>query len=146
MEPELKEKNAVINAVTGESRINTEVGGSLTPFTISDSDDPTEQLKAYANQAMNLLSNLPESLGNALSTYRSQLVTLGLIFSGFLGVKLTFALLSALNEIPLVQPALELVGLLYTVWFAYRFIVKADNRDELSEKYGSLKSQVFGKK
>jgi hypothetical protein len=140
MEPELKDQNTVAT----EARINTEVGGSLTPFTVSD--DPTEQLKAYANQAMDVLSNLPERLGNALLNYRSQIVTLGLIFSGFLGVKLTFALLSALNEIPLVQPTLELVGLLYTAWFAYRFIIKADNRHELSEKYGNLKSQVFGRK
>jgi CAAD domains of cyanobacterial aminoacyl-tRNA synthetase len=138
MEPELKEKLSV------DSPISTEQGGNLAPF--SASDDPTEQLKAMANKAMDLLSNLPENIGGIFTNYRSQVVTLGLLFGSFISVKLTLALLSALNEIPLVQPTLELVGLAYTAWFVYRFVVKAENRSELSEKYSGLKSQVVGKK
>jgi hypothetical protein len=138
MEPELKEKISV------DSRISTEQGGNLAPF--SASDDPTEQLKAMAAKAMDLLSNLPENIGGIFTNYRSQVVTVGLLFGSFISVKLTLALLSALNEIPLVQPTLELVGLAYTVWFVYRFVVKAENRSELSDKYSGLKNQVVGKK
>jgi hypothetical protein len=138
MEPELKEKISV------DSRISTEQGGNLAPF--SASDDPTEQLKAMANKAMDLLSNLPDNIGGIFTNYRSQVVTVGLLFGSFISVKLTLALLSALNEIPLVQPTLELVGLAYTAWFVYRFVVKAENRSELSEKYSGLKNQVVGKK
>jgi hypothetical protein len=138
MEPKLQDKVSV------DSPINTEQGGTLTPFTTSD--DPTEQLKAVAGKAMDLLSNLPDNLGGIFTNYRSQIVTLGLLFGSFISVKLTLALLSALNEIPLVQPTLELVGLAYTAWFVYRFVVKAENRSELSEKYSGLKNQVVGKK
>ncbi len=140
MEPELKEQSAVDTA----TNINTELGGSLAQF--SGSEDPTEQLKAYAAKALDSLGNLDNILGDFFNQYRSQITIAGIGFGSFIGVKLTLALLSALNEIPLVQPALELVGLSYTAWFVYRFILRADNRQELTEKYDGLKGQVLGKK
>jgi hypothetical protein len=140
MEPELKEKNDV----AAQSGINTEVGGSLSPF--NGTDDTTEQLKAYANKFLDSLGNLDNVLGDFFSQYRSQVTLAGILFGSFVGVKLTLALLGALNEIPLVQPLLELVGLGYSAWFVYRFILKADNRQELSSKYDGLKNQVLGKK
>jgi hypothetical protein len=140
MEPELKEKTAVAT----ESNINTELGGTLAQF--SGSDDATEQVKAYVAKALDSLGNLDNILGDFFAQYRSQITVAGIAFGSFVGVKLTLALLAALNEIPLVQPTLEIVGLIYTGWFAYRYILKADNRQELSSKYDNLKSQVLGNK
>jgi hypothetical protein len=140
MEPKLKEKNDV----TTDSGINMEVGGSLSPFT--GTDDTTEQLKAYANKFFDSLGNLDNIVGDVFSQYRSQITLAGILFGSFVGVKLTLALLGSLNEIPLVQPLLELIGLAYSAWFVYRFILRADNRQELSGKYDGLKNQVLGKK
>jgi hypothetical protein len=140
MEPELKEKNAVAT----DSQINTELGGSLAQF--SGSEETAEQLKAYVSKVLDALGNLDHILGDFFSQYRSQITVAGIAFGSFVGVKLTLALLSALNEIPLVQPTLELVGLGYMTWFVYRFILKAENRHELSEKYDGLKGQILGKK
>jgi hypothetical protein len=138
METELK------NAVKTDSNINTEFGGSISPFTASD--DPTEQIKIYANKFFETLGNLDKILGNFFSQNKSQVTLAGILFGSFVGVKLTLALLGALNEIPLVQPTLELVGLGYSAWFIYRYVFKADNRQELGEKYDGIKSQVLGKK
>jgi hypothetical protein len=140
MEPELKEQNAVETA----SNINTELGGSLAQF--SGTEETTEQLKAYAAKVLDSLGNLDNILGDFFNQYRSQITIAGIGFGSFIGVKLTLALLSALNEIPLVQPTLELVGLSYTAWFVYRFILRAENRQELNQKYDGLKHQVLGKK
>lgn len=140
MEPELKEKTAVAT----ESKINTELGGSLAQF--SGSEDATAQVKEIASKVLDSLGNLDNILGDFFNQYKSQITLTGILFGSFVGVKLTLALLAALNEIPLVQPTLELIGLFYSLWFAYRFILKADNRQELSEKYDGLKNQVLGKK
>jgi hypothetical protein len=140
MEPELKEQNVVETA----SNINTELGGSLAQF--SGTEETTEQLKAYAAKVLDSLGNLDNILGDFFNQYRSQITIAGIGFGSFIGVKLTLALLSALNEIPLVQPTLELVGLSYTAWFVYRFILRAENRQELNQKYDGLKHQVLGKK
>jgi hypothetical protein len=140
MEPELKEKTVADAA----SKINTEVGGSLAQF--SGSDDATEQLKAYATKALDSLGNLDNILGDFFSQYKRPLKVAGIALGAGIGVKLTLALLASLNEIPLVQPTLELIGLFYALWFSYRYILKADNRQELSQLYDGLKNQVLGKK
>jgi hypothetical protein len=137
MEPELKQQDATKTA------INLEQGGTLAPF--SGDSEANEQLKAMLGSATDLLANLPDKLGEFLADYRQLLITLGLLFGSIVTFKLTFALLSALNEIPLVQPTLELVGLGYSAWFIYRFVFKAENRAELSDKYSTVKQKVVGK-
>jgi hypothetical protein len=67
-----------------------------------------------------------------------------LIFGSVVSVKLTLALLSAINEVPLLEPTFELVGLGYSVWFIYRYLLKASNRDELGKEFDKLKSQIVG--
>jgi threonine/homoserine/homoserine lactone efflux protein len=55
------------------------------------------------------------------------------------------ALLDALNDIPLLLPILELIGLAYTTWFVYRYLISAVSRQELSEEIKSLKDYVLGR-
>jgi CAAD domains of cyanobacterial aminoacyl-tRNA synthetase len=55
-------------------------------------------------------------------------------------------MLSALNEIPLVEPLLELVGLGYTAWFVVRFMLKSEKRQEFYAKFADTKESVLGKK
>jgi hypothetical protein len=73
-------------------------------------------------------------------------VTLGLIFGAVVSVKLTLALLDAINDIPLLAPTFELIGLAYTAWFIYRYLWKASTRQELSGDFNALKDQVLGGK
>jgi hypothetical protein len=58
----------------------------------------------------------------------------------------TLAILSAVNEIPLLAPAFELVGLGYTGYFVYRYLLQASTRSELTEGLNDLKSEIFGHK
>lgn len=78
--------------------------------------------------------------------YQRPIVTVLLVLSAFVAVKLTLAVLDALNDIPLFAPLLELVGLVYTVWFVYRYLWRAANRQELVENLNSFKDQVLGQK
>ncbi len=50
-----------------------------------------------------------------------------------------------INNIPLFSSILELIGLVYFVWFTYRFLLFADTRRELSLKTSNLKQRVIGK-
>jgi CAAD domains of cyanobacterial aminoacyl-tRNA synthetase len=38
------------------------------------------------------------------------------------------------------------VGISYSAWFVYRYVLKEDTRKELGEGFNSLKEQVLGKK
>jgi hypothetical protein len=55
------------------------------------------------------------------------------------------AVLDAINDIPLLSPVFELVGIGYTAWFVYRYLLKVETRKELGEEFKSLKGQVVGK-
>jgi hypothetical protein len=61
------------------------------------------------------------------------------VFAAIVSVKLTLALLSALNEIPLVEPILEIVGLIYSAWFVTRFMIKAEKRQAFYSNLWKLK-------
>jgi hypothetical protein len=43
------------------------------------------------------------------------------------------------------SPVFELVGIGYTGWFVYRYLLKVETRKELGEEFKSLKGQVVGK-
>jgi hypothetical protein len=53
-------------------------------------------------------------------------------------------LVSALNAIPLLPKLLELVGLGYTSWFVYRYLLFKSSREELAKDVEELKKKITG--
>ncbi|BAU11139.1 hypothetical protein LEP3755_16320 [Leptolyngbya sp. NIES-3755] len=141
MEPEVKEMEAP-TAVESPSTIKMDQAGSLAPMS---SDANSEQWREIAEKTYSVLATLPEYIGKFFTEYRKPLVTVGLIFGSIVSVKLTLALLGAINDVPLLQPTFELVGLGYSIWFVYRYLLKASNRQELGQEFNKLKDQVIGR-
>jgi hypothetical protein len=96
------------------------------------------------NKFSGFFAELPEYLGEFFSEYQRPLTTLGLILASVITVKVTLAVLDAINDIPLLAPTFELVGIGYSAWFVYRYLLRASNRQELSEEFKTLKGQVIG--
>ncbi|XP_043712568.1 protein CURVATURE THYLAKOID 1D, chloroplastic-like isoform X2 [Telopea speciosissima] len=57
---------------------------------------------------------------------------------------LTSALVGAVDSIPLFPKLLEVVGLGYTIWFSYRYLIFKKNREELFAKIEELKQEILG--
>ncbi|MBW4440938.1 MAG: CAAD domain-containing protein [Plectolyngbya sp. WJT66-NPBG17] len=142
MEPEVKEMETP-TVVETPTTIKMDEAGTLAP--VSSSDSSSEQWREIADKTYSVLATLPEYLGKFFSEYRKPLITLGLIFGSIVSVKLTLALLGAINDVPLLQPTFELVGLGYSIWFVYRYLLKASNRQELGQEINKLKDQVVGR-
>ncbi|PMB21664.1 hypothetical protein CEN45_14270 [Fischerella thermalis CCMEE 5198] len=104
-----------------------------------------DQWLKYGEVASRFLATLPEYLGSFFNKYRQPLVTIGLIVGAIVAVKVVLAILDALNDIPLVAPTFELIGIGYSAWFVYRYLLKASTRQELTNEIATLKSQVVGK-
>ena len=117
--------------------------GSITKVSPNQS---TAELPEWAKQATDILAELPTYLGQIYNSNKSAVITLGLFFGIIVGVKLTLAILSAINEIPLLAPTFELVGIGYTSWFVYRYLLQASTRKELTDEIDSFKSEVLGNK
>lgn len=75
---------------------------------------------------------------------RQLLTILGVAFIAILGVKLIFAGLNAIDDIPLVTPLLKLIGLVYVVRFVWRYLLREQDRHELVENINRTKAEVLG--
>ena len=107
---------------------------------------PKAELPEWAKQATDIIAELPAYLGQIYNSNKSAVITLGLFFGIIVGVKLTLAILSAINEIPLLAPTFEIVGIGYTSWFVYRYLLQASTRKELTDEIDSFKSEILGNK
>lgn len=108
-------------------------------------DEASRQIKQVWEKVSALLGNLPDYVTEFIQRYRRPIVTVGLILAAFIAVKLVLALLGAVNDVPLLAPTFELIGLIYSGWFLYRYLLKASNRQELLGDIAAIRDQVLGK-
>ncbi|MGF1567830.1 MAG: CAAD domain-containing protein [Nodosilinea sp.] len=108
-------------------------------------DEASRQVKQVWDKVSGLLGDLPDYVSEFFKRYRRPIVTIGLIIAAIIAVKLVLALLGAVNDVPLLAPTFELIGLLYSGWFLYRYLLKASNREELLNDITSVRDQVLGK-
>ena len=142
MNPEIKESEYTdLNS----SEFKVEAEAPLVTVENSTTTEAAQQIKQVWERVKVVLSGLPDYLGDFFGEYKRPLVTLGLIFASIVSVKLTLALLDAINDIPLLSPTFELIGIAYTAWFIYRYLWKAKNRGELTRDFNALKDEVLGK-
>ena len=102
------------------------------------------QWQQYGERVAAFLQTLPSYVSRFFSENRGPLGTIGLIVLALVSVKLILALLDAIDDIPLIAPTLELIGIAYTGWFIYRYLLTASSRQELSEQIKTLKDRVVG--
>jgi hypothetical protein len=138
-EPEIVETKSPEATVPN---INNQTG---TITKLQPSVQSQDQWLKYGEQVSGFLATLPDYVGTFFNRYKQPLITLGLIVTAIVTVRVVLAILDALNDIPLVAPTFELIGIGYSAWFVYRYLLKASNRQELTSEIAALKSQVVGK-
>jgi hypothetical protein len=75
---------------------------------------------------------------------RQLLSTLGWVLLALLGIRVVFAALDAIDDLPLVTPILKLIGLSTVGWFIWRYLLRANNRQELAQMFNRTKADLFG--
>lgn len=108
------------------------------------SSEPDEQWKDFVEPIKDVLSQFPAYVNGFYSNNQEIVNAVGLIILAAIAVKFTLAILDAINDIPLMAPLLELVGLGYTIWFVSRYLLQAQTRGELAQEFDGLKKQVVG--
>ncbi|KAH8966731.1 hypothetical protein BDL97_03G041900 [Sphagnum fallax] len=63
---------------------------------------------------------------------------------GLVFLWLSSSIVGAINTVPLLPKVMELIGLGYTGWFAYRYLLFKSNRKELVSEIEELKSKITG--
>jgi hypothetical protein len=137
MEPEVKQDDVLISGTTTD-----EIVGELPPATTDENGG--QQYQQIIDKATALLGDLPDYLTTFFGQYRRPIVTIGLVIGALIAVRLTLAILKSINDIPLLSPSFELIGIGYSAWFVYRYLLKASTRSELVTDFNGLKEQILG--
>ncbi len=103
-----------------------------------------EQWQSIVKQVSEILADLPTYISNFLSSYNRPIVAVSLIIAAIVTLKVLLAIVDTINSIPLLSPLFELIGMGYSAWFAYRYLLTASTRKEFAEAFDSLKQQVLG--
>jgi hypothetical protein len=102
------------------------------------------QWQQIIRQIVEFFNQLPDYLGSIFNNNKQGLITVALILSAFVTVKVAIALLDAVNDFPLLQPIFELIGLFYSIWFTFRYLIKYETRQELAQKFNAFKQESLG--
>ncbi|NEQ41603.1 MAG: hypothetical protein F6K40_37585 [Okeania sp. SIO3I5] len=113
---------------------------------VPNSEETSDGFQDVKNQVLEILSELPAIITGFFGQYQKPIVTLGLIVAVIISLKVMLAIVESLNDIPLLAPTFELIGIIYSGWFVYRYLLRASNRQELSAELQAWKDQLFGDK
>ncbi|WP_375341525.1 CAAD domain-containing protein [Planktothricoides raciborskii] len=146
-----KEEEVVTETPTPETLKEEEVessgfeaSASIDEFTASPPSASQDQIKNIGQTIVEVLSNLPGYVTTFFGEYQKPLITIGLIVVALVSIKVLVAVLNVFNTIPLVAPTLELVGIAYSLWFVYRYLLKSSTRQELSDQITAFIEQIAG--
>jgi valyl-tRNA synthetase len=103
------------------------------------------QVQHFSNQGARFLSELPDEVGKFFGNNQRPLTVVALIVVALFAIKVLLAAIGALNSFPLVKPSFKLVGIGYSIWFVYRYLLLSANRQKLVTVTRSLKEQFVGK-
>ncbi|KAF8032498.1 hypothetical protein BT93_D1417 [Corymbia citriodora subsp. variegata] len=107
---------------------------SLVPIRASSDDTPA------AVDAGELFTDLKEKW-DALENKSTVILYGG---GAIVAVWLSSVVVGAINSVPLLPKIMELVGLGYTGWFVYRYLLFKSSRKELAEDIEGLKKKIAG--
>lgn len=142
METEYKEPQKVDTALQSEmpalDGTNPQTIAKLPP-----AEEPN-QLEMVGAKISQFLAEIPEDLNKFYSAYKTPLIGLAVFLASFVALRVVLAMLAAVNDIPLVSSVFELIGIGYTGWFIFRYLLKAPTRKELAAEIESFKKQITG--
>lgn len=143
METELHQTESVDTTPTQSVLALKSVGTENLPL-LPPASEPETQWESWGRHASEFLAQLPEYVSSIFQQYKQALVTVALILSAIVTVKVVLALLSAINGIPLLSPTFELIGISYVTWVISRYLIKASTRQELAAEIQAFKQQIVG--
>lgn len=110
----------------------------------TETDPDLESWQAFQAKTTAFFENTAAYTTAFFNHNRRFLNRLGWLILAFLGIRLLFGAIDALDDIPLVSTFLKLVGFVYTLRFIWRYLIRASDRQELNQRLNQYKSEVFG--
>jgi hypothetical protein len=110
----------------------------------STTDYAKETFETIQTKAPGVFDELTSAIPAFFQQNRQLLTNISLFFLAFVVIKLTFAGINAIDDLPLVTPLLKIVGLVYVVKFIWNYLIRQQDRGKLVEKLNKTKAEVLG--
>ena len=101
-------------------------------------------VEAVKDKVLKVISDLPAAFSNFFSEYQRPLWTVVGIVLIIVTAKALVGVLDSINDVPLVKSTLEIVGIGYSGWFVYRYLLRSESRQELLAKFRAWKAEFLG--
>ncbi|KAE8705132.1 pentatricopeptide repeat-containing protein [Hibiscus syriacus] len=69
---------------------------------------------------------------------------IGLGFAAIVALRTSTDVISAVDKLPIIPVVLEIIGILFSTWFVYRYLLLKPNREELYQIINKTISEIFG--
>lgn len=135
-----------VQDISEAKRINISMDqpGSLFQLPSSEGTMLPGNVKESADQILKFMAMFPDYLTEAFGEYQKPITTVGLLLVAGLSVAVADGVLDRLNAIPLFAPTFELIGLGFSAWFIFRYMLYAESRKELVADYEDIKQRIVG--
>lgn len=115
-----------------------------TAQTSEHSPEPEPDIRDFSwRDAIHLFGELPVRLGRFLDVNQTVLLWVCAFFLGMISIAIMAAVLGAINRVPLLGSIFELIGLGYSLNFAYRRLLWYDDRKAWIESLQKQKEEIL---
>eukprot|EP00243_Klebsormidium_subtile_P006631 TRINITY_DN2853_c0_g1_i2.p1 TRINITY_DN2853_c0_g1~~TRINITY_DN2853_c0_g1_i2.p1 ORF type:complete len:181 (+),score=35.36 TRINITY_DN2853_c0_g1_i2:166-708(+) len=115
------------------ARTSHKVRAAVEPEVESEVDDVSEQLKEQL-----------KGVQEWWDKQEDKLAIVGLGVSGIVALWASSGLLSSIDKLPVLPGFFEFVGILFTGWFVYRYLLFKPDREELAQLVDETKKKITG--
>ncbi|PIN13686.1 hypothetical protein CDL12_13683 [Handroanthus impetiginosus] len=89
-------------------------------------------------------SSIVKSVQNVWDKSEDRVALIGLGFAGVVAIWASINIVTAIDRIPILPSILELIGILFSSWFTYRYLLFKPDREELSRTISKSISDILG--
>ena len=93
-----------------------------------------KDLAAMGERVRQFIDDLPQQAGDFFGTNRPLLVLAAIALSALVVLALLVGAFESINGIPFLSSLFKLIGTACTIWFAVRYLIFVETRQELRQK------------
>ena len=123
---------------------STSDSGVITKMSSSESGKTFEDWQKTSQQVKTFVADFYGFVIEFWSDNKSLVTAIGFSLGLIVLLKILLAVLGAINDLPLLAPTFEFIGIIYVGWFTFRYLLRGSSRQELGDNINSVKSQVLG--
>ncbi|XP_058228006.1 protein CURVATURE THYLAKOID 1C, chloroplastic [Rhododendron vialii] len=100
--------------------------------------------KATGESSESSSLSIVKSVQNVLDKSEDRFALIGLGFAGIVAIWASINLITAIDKLPLLPGVFEFIGILFSTWFVYRYLLFKPDREELFRTVNKSISDILG--